>query len=77
LSPREEKGRQLLAELAEFLRAGKYAESVFDHLDALTQVIRAAEFRTQVDGSGEMTVPLDMLISLQPTPDGLAFGVPE
>lgn len=77
MSPREEKARQLLAELAEFLRTGSVYSQVEGHLDAIIAAVRETEFQTPIDGTGELTLPLADIIQIQITPDGIGFGAPE
>jgi hypothetical protein len=72
----EEKGRELLAELADLLRAGKFPPQVMDAFDAVVVHARAA-FTGRIDGSGEITVPLELFMQLVPTPDGIGIGPPE
>lgn len=76
MSPREEKGRQLLAELADFLHAGNYGGAAVEHLEAIVAIVRG-EFGACIDGTGEIVVPLDMIMQINVTPDGIGFGAKE
>jgi hypothetical protein len=73
LSPREEKGRQLLAELADFLHEGRYGGEAVEHLEAIVAIVRG-EFTTPIDGTGDIEVPLAAFLEIQVTPDGIGFG---
>ncbi len=72
----EEKGRELLAELADLLRAGKFSPNVMDAFDAVVTHARAG-FTGRIDGCGEISVPLELFMQLVPTPDGLGIGPPK
>ncbi len=72
----EEKGRELLAELADLLRAGKFPPEAMNAFDVM--VIHARKgFTGRIDGIGEISVPLEFFMQLMPTPDGLSVSAPE
>jgi hypothetical protein len=64
VSPLEAEGRQLLAGLADFLRAcGAYDEAAA-HLEAITQIVRPRVFSAAVVGEGDIRINPQMLFGL-------------
>lgn len=74
MEAREEKGRQLVAELAEFLRAGNYPKEAHNHLDSIVRFMREIDFKAPIDGTGNIICDVSLFLSLTPTPDGLEVG---
>lgn len=73
MSPREEKVRRLIAELADELRSGIYPPEAAEHLDNVARSIQET-LTTQVDGTGEIVLPIADLFQLTVTEDGIGIG---
>ncbi len=77
MQAREERGRQLIAELAEFLRAGNYPREASQLLDGIVKHMREIDFTTPVDGSGNIICDPRLFIGLVPTANGIGIAPPE